>query len=173
MKIESPSFTVDDLKGFLDTYVDRERQILADRLRAASERLTALGERVRAGRSEEQEWTAHELLAHIAVLSKFYGVLVHRVATGQESSLDVMEAVQLRDAAGRQMSQLEPAELVRMAVADHERTIRTLLSASPKDLRRTATLGEGVQMSTEDIARLPLLSHLETHLDQLEKLLET
>jgi hypothetical protein len=172
VKIESPTFTIDDLKGFLDTYVDRERHILADRLKQASDRLAALGPRVQPERSDKAEWTAHELLAHIAVLSKFYGVLVHRIATGQEPSMDIMEAVHLRDAVGHQMSLLEPPDLVRMTIADHDRTIETLRSAAPKDLRREAELGDDVKLSAEDIARLPLLSHLEIHLDQLEKLLE-
>ena len=171
MKIESPTFTLDDLKGFLDTYVDRERQLLADRLQRASDRLAALGPRVKPERSDREEWTAHELLAHIAVLSKFYGVLVHRLASGQEATMEIMEAVHLRDAVGHQMAMLEPADLVRMAIADHERTIAALRSAAPKDLRREGHIGDGVAMSAEDIARLPLVSHLEIHLDQLEKLL--
>ncbi len=35
MKIESPAFTLDDVKAFMDTYLDRERNILADRLQRA------------------------------------------------------------------------------------------------------------------------------------------
>jgi len=171
MKIESTKFSLEDLNGFLDAYVDRERDILAGRLERASERLKTLAPRVQPERSDHDEWTAHELLAHIAVLSKFYGVLVHRIASGQRASMDIMEAVQLRDAVGHQMSQLEPADLLRMTIADHERTIETLRTAAPADLRRAGDLGEGVTMTAEDIARLPLVSHLELHLDQLEKLL--
>ncbi len=172
MKIESPTFTIDDLKGFLDTYVDRERNILAERLKKANERLLALSPRIQPERSDREEWTAHELLAHIAVLSKFYGVLVHRIATDQLPTMDLMEAVQLRDAVGHQMSLLEPADLLRMNVADHDRTIETLRSAPPQNLRRRAKLGEDIEMTAEDIARLPLVTHLELHLDQLEALLD-
>jgi len=172
MKIESPTFTLDDLKGFLDTYRDRERNILADRLKEASERMTALGPRIKSERSDQEEWTAHELLAHIAVLSKFYGVLVHRIATGQQPNMDIMEAVRLRDSVGHQMSQLEPPDLLRMCVADHDRTIETLRTAAPQDLRRSAQLGDDIEMTAEDIARLPLVSHLEIHIEQLERLLD-
>ena len=171
MKIESPTFTLDDLKAFLDTYHDRERTILADRLKHASERLTALGPRIRSERSEREEWTAHELLAHVAVLSKFYGVLVHRIATGQQPNIDIMEAVRLRDSVGHQMSLLEPPDLLRMIVADHDRTAETLRTAASDDLRRSARLGDDIEMTAEDIARLPLVSHLEIHIEQLEKLL--
>jgi hypothetical protein len=172
VKIESPTFTIDDLKGFLDTYLDRERKILADRLKQASERIGALGPRIKSERSDREEWTAHELLAHIAVLSKFYGVLVHRIATGQEPNMDIMEAVHLRDAVGHQMALLEPPDLLRLIAADHDRTIETLRTATPTDLRRPASLGDDVTMSAEDIARLPLVSHLELHIEQLEKLLD-
>ena len=171
MKIESPAFTLDDVRTFMSTYLDRERNILADRLQHASDRLATLAPRIKAEAGGERDWNAHELLAHLAVLSKFYGVLVHRVATGQLPNMDLLEAVHLRDTVGHQMSQLEPGDLVRMTLADHERTIKTLREAEPESLRRSADLGEGITMTAEEIARLPLISHLELHLDQLEKLL--
>ena len=171
MKIESPAFTADDLRSFLDSYLDRERTLLADRLTAASARLAALGPRVRREASDESAWNAHELLAHLAVLSKYYGVLVHRISSGQMPQLDLLEAVHLRDTVGHQMSQLEPADLVRMAVADHERTIKTLRETSVDDLRRPADVGGGISMTAEEIARLPLVSHLEMHIADLEALL--
>jgi len=155
----------------MSTYLDRERNILADRLQHASDRLATLAPRIRAEAGGERDWNAHELLAHLAVLSKFYGVLVHRVSTGQLPNMDLLEAVHLRDTVGHQMSQLEPADLVRMTLADHERTIKTLREAEPESLRRSADLGEGITMTAEEIARLPLISHLELHLDQLERLL--
>jgi len=171
VKIESPAFTLDDVRTFMSTYLDRERNILADRLQHASDRLATLAPRIRAEAGGERDWNAHELLAHLAVLSKFYGVLVHRVSTGQLPNMDLLEAVHLRDTVGHQMSQLEPADLVRMTLADHERTIKTLREAEPESLRRSADLGEGITMTAEEIARLPLISHLELHLDQLERLL--
>ena len=171
MKIESPAFTLDDVRTFMSTYLDRERNILADRLQHASDRLATLAPSIKAEAGGERDWNAHELLAHLAVLSKFYGVLVHRVSTGQLPNMDLLEAVHLRDTVGHQMSQLEPGDLVRMTLADHERTIKTLREAEPESLRRSADLGEGITMTAEEIARLPLISHLELHLDQLEKLL--
>jgi len=171
VKIESPAFTLDDVRSFMSTYLDRERNLLADRLQNASDRLAALAPRVRAERGGESDWNAHELLAHIAVLSKFYGVLVHRVSSGQQPNMDLLEAVHLRDTVGHQMSQLEPADLMRMTLADHARTIKTLRETEPEALRRSADLGEGITMTAEEIARLPLVSHLELHIEQLEKLL--
>jgi len=171
VKIESPAFTLDDVRSFMATYLDRERNLLADRLQDASDRLAALAPRVKAEHGGESDWNAHELLAHIAILSKFYGVLVHRVSSGQQPNMDLLEAVHLRDTVGHQMSQLEPADLVRMTLADHARTIKTLRETEPEALRRSADLGEGITMTAEEIARLPLVSHLELHIKQLEKLL--
>ena len=171
MKIESPAFTLEDVQSFMDTYLDRERDMLADRLERASQRLAALGPSVRADHSDEDAWNAHELLAHIAVLSKFYGVMVHRISTGQLPNMDLLEAVHLRDTVGHQMSQLEPADLLRMALSDHERTVKTLRATPARDLRRSAELADGITMTAEEVARLPLVSHLELHIDALEMLL--
>ena len=171
MKIESPAFTLDDVKTFMNSYLDRERNLLADRLQNASDRLAALAPLIKAQTGNEGSWNAHELLAHLAVLSKFYGVLVHRISTGQLPNMDLLEAVHLRDSVGHQMSQLEPADLVRMTLADHERTINTLRTSDSQALRRTAELGDGITMTAEEVARLPLVSHLELHIEQLEKML--
>ena len=171
MKLESASFTMDDVHSFMDVYADRERQILADRLQLASDRLAALAHRITKSVSDDSEWTAHELLAHLAVLSKFYGVMVHRVASGKMPDLDLLQAVNMRDAAGREMSQRDPAELLQMTVADHARTINTLRTADVASLRRSARVDDGTSVTAEEIARGPLISHLEIHIDQLEKML--
>src|SRR5713226_3197976 len=100
MKIESTAFTQADLQGFLDEVLDRERMLLADRLERASERLSRIGRLVKAGGGEDQ-WTDHELLAHIAVLSKFYGVLVHKITSGQLDEVDLLGNTNLRECGGR------------------------------------------------------------------------
>lgn len=170
MKIESPDFTLADVDSFLNEMQDHDRKLLADRLEAASGRLQRLGARVEAG-GGEGEWSNHEILAHIAVLSKFYGVLVHRISSGKMAELNLLENVNLRDVAGEQMAQLDPAELLRMALADQARTIQLLRSVDASALRRTATIEDGRTMSAEEVARLPLINHLEMHVDQLERAL--
>lgn len=154
----------------MDTYATRERDLLADRLQRTSQRLAQLGPRIKAQPGDDGDWNAHELLAHIAVLSKFYGVLVHQVASGKPHA-DLLEAVNLRDSAGQQMAQLDPQQLLSMSLSDQERTIKTLRSTDPEALRRTAQLGDSLTMTAEEIARMPLISHLEMHIDDLEKML--
>jgi len=168
MKIESPAFTRADVEQFLDGMLDHDRQLLADRLEKASTRLAALGPRVKAGPGGT-EWSQHELLAHIAVLSKFYGVLVHKISSGQMSEIDLLENVNLRDVVGEQMAQIEPAELLQMALADQARTLKLLRTVEPSSLRRKARMENGETMSADEVARLPLVNHLEMHVDQLER----
>jgi hypothetical protein len=168
MKIESTAFTRADVEQFLDEMLDHDRNLLADRLENASARLAEVGPRVSAGRGDT-EWSPHELLAHIAVLSKFYGVLVHKISSGQMIEVNLLENVNLRDVFGEQMAQLEPAELLRMALADQARTLKLLRTIEPSALRRKATLENGELIAADEIARLPLVNHLEMHVDQLER----
>jgi len=168
MKIESPGFTRSDVEQFLDEMLDHDRRLLADRLEKASARLAEIGPRVSAGQGDG-DWSQHELLAHIVVLSKFYGVLVHRISSGQMTEIDLLENVNLRDVVGEQMAQIEPAELLQMALSDQARTLKLLRSAEPAALRRQAKQENGELMSAIEVARLPLVNHLEMHVDQLER----
>jgi hypothetical protein len=178
MRIESPAFTERDMRAFLDEAVDHERIRLADRLEADSARLAELVRRIpsraptSAGRGSGPEpWSGHEVLAHIAVLSKFYGTVTYRVGSGKLSQVELLEAVQSRDPAGAQLSSLPPDELLAMAQKDHERTITYIRSADAAAMQRRAVLYEGFSMSAAEIAQLPLCAHLEIHLDQLERTL--
>jgi len=162
---------MDDVKAFMSTYRERERNFLADRLQRVSDRLAAIARQVTAQQNEGAEWNAHEVLAHLAVVSKFYGVLVHRIASGKLPDVNLLEAVNQRDSVGKQMAQLEPADLLRIALADHQRTITTLRTADPESLRQTARVDAETTMTAEEVARLPLITHLEMHIEQLEKLL--
>ena len=169
MEIESTAYTGADLTAFLDEMQNHDRHNLADRLEKASRRLAEVGARIKAGRGDGREWSDHELLAHVATLSKFYGVLVHRVAGGQIAELNLLDSVHARDAAIDQAAELSPADLIRMALSDHERTIKTLRTAEPAALRRSVRIEGETRMTAEELARLPLISHVEMHVDQLER----
>ena len=170
--MESPAFTEREMRAFLDEVVDHERLRLADRLEADSARLAEL---VRRGLVEAQDghtgWSGQEVLAHIAVLSKFYGVLTSQVGSGKLSELDLLPQVQNRDVAGEQLSSLPPDTLLAIVQRDHQRTIAYLRSADSGAMQRRAVLYEGFSMTAGEIAQLPLCAHLEIHLDQLERTL--
>jgi hypothetical protein len=174
VRIESPAFTERDMRAFLEEAVDYERRRLADRLEADSARLGKLAPTLtlpQRGRENSGDWSGQEILAHIAVLSKFYGTVVYRVGSGKLSQLELLEAVQSRDPAGEQLSTLPPDQLLEMVQRDHQRTIAYLRGADAAAMLRRAVLYEGFSMSAAEIAQLPLCAHLEIHLDQLERTL--
>jgi len=109
------------------------------------------------------------VLAHIAGLSKYYGVVVHRISSGQVTEVDLLGATNLRDATIDQMAQIEPSELLRMTLADHARTVKLLRTIDAASLRREAKDASGRAVSAELLARLPLINHLEEHVAQLER----
>lgn len=170
MKIESTDFDRADLNRFMDELADHERLLLAARLEAASKRLAALGPRfLEAGALPPgEEWTAHEVLAHIAVLSKAYGVLTYQIASGKLAELDLVGVIHLRDVVGEREAGRSAEELLAAAAADHKRTVEFLRSTSAAALRHRCEIGEGESITASEVARLPLLAHLEQHLEQLE-----
>jgi len=170
MKIESTDFTVEDIKSFMASYRDHERDVLAGRLEEVARRLAEIAPRIEGKATDVAGWNAHEVLAHIAVVSKFYGVVVHKIASGQVTELDLLESVHMRDVAGRQMAELDNEGLIAAAVADMRRTVKLLRGLAGDDLRRSAVMSGAMAMTAEEVARLPLVGHLELHLEQLEKL---
>lgn len=173
MRIESPAFTRTDLEVFVDQLLDQERLALARRLDAASARLQALAPRLRDGASDGvAEWSANEVLAHIAVLSKFYGMLTYKVGSGALTEVDLLENVHMRDPAGEQLARLPVAQLIDIAVADQARTAAYLRGADAAAMRNRADFGGGIIMTMQEVATLPLCAHLEQHVEQLERQLE-
>jgi len=167
------------MRSFLDEVVDYERRRLADRLESDSAKLAELvlnnlrdiASPSGGGSGWGPEWNAHDILAHIVVLSKFYGVLTSRIGSGKLSEMDLLPQVKDRDVAGEQLSSLPPEQLLAFAQRDHQRTIAYLRSADAESMQRRAVLYEGFSMSAEEIASMPLCAHLEIHLDQLERTL--
>jgi hypothetical protein len=168
MKTESTAYTQADMQSFYDDLLDHERFALADRLENASARLARIGPRITAGRGEN-EWSDHEVLAHIAGLSKFYGVLIHRISSGKLTEIDLLAGTNLRDASIDQMADADPAELLQMTLADHARTVQLLRTIDVAALRREAKDASGDSVTADFLARLPLINHLEEHVDQLER----
>ena len=172
MKIESTDFTATEIMGFVDELQARDRDDLVRRLEAVERRLEDLRPRLEqaadAGGGGEG-WTGQEVLAHLAVLSKFYGVIAYRIASGKLTEFDLLGQVRLRDVAGEAAAGVPAAALLDGMAADHRRTLEFLRSVAPGDLRRSAATGVGgIAMTAADVLRLPLVCHLEGHLEQLE-----
>ncbi len=173
MKIESPGFTTADLDHYRDELIDHERLVLANRLERASARLAELGLQAISDQTQgSNAWNPTEVLAHIAVLSKFYGMLTYKIGSGQMTELDLLGNVHLRDVLGEQLAKEPPTALVEMALADHRRTIEYLRSADAAAMRRECVVDGGRSLTRADeMAREALIGHLEMHVEQLERAL--
>src|SRR5258706_4450149 len=171
MKIESTTYTQAALQSFYGDLFERERTGLADRLEKVSARLVSMGSAIKAcpGDSGKYEWSDHEVLAYIAGLSKFNGVIIHRISSGQVDEVDLLSGTNLRDAAVEQLAQVEPSELLRNTLSDHARTVKLLRTVEAKSLRRVVKDSGGESVTPELLARYPLINHLEEHVDQLER----
>ena len=158
------------MRAFLEEVTDHERRHLIERLQAGSARLDKLVKTDgNQGSDGEHEWNAHDVLAHIVVLSKFYGMLTYQVGSGKVSNVELLEHVKARDLAGEQLVSLSDGQLLNMAHSEHQRTIAFIQSASPEAMQRRTTLYEGFSMSALELALLGLCNHLEIHLDQMER----
>src|SRR5258708_22425419 len=162
MKIESTTYTQADLQSFYEDLFERERTVLADRLEKVSARLARIGPAIKAG-SGEHEWSDHEVLAHIAGLSKFYGVIIHRISSGQITEVDLLGGTNLRDATIARMTEIEPSDLLRATLADHARTVNLLRTVEASSLPREVEDASGGHYNAEFLARYPLINHLEQH----------
>jgi uncharacterized damage-inducible protein DinB len=173
MRGESLGFQPADIERFLDEFLDVEREALIGRLEEASARLAELAPQIPPdAQVPSSSWSAHEVLAHVVALSKLYGMLTYKIGSGALTEFDLLPMVHQRDAAGAALAQLDGAELLAMALADHRRTLDYLRGASAAELRRRCRLGEGREMSAGEVLRLPLVAHLEQHVRQLEAALQ-
>src|SRR5207245_3748624 len=123
-------------------------------------RLAAIAPRITSGAGGDH-WSNHEVLAHIAVLSKFYGVMVHRVAGGQMTEVDLLDATKLRDVAGEQTAALPTADIISSIATDHARTVKLLRELDATALRKAARLPTGEEVSAEFLLRYPLINNIE------------
>lgn len=169
---ESAAFGLDDLIRFTRELREHERGHLVDRLRAASARLAELAPALEAAARERPvgeggQWSALEVMGHIGVLSQFYGYLAAGIARGRIDAIDLLSMIQLRDQRNAEFASRPLAELIAETLDNHRRTLELLSTVPIDDLERRIPVAAGITMSAEEVIRLPLLSHLEAHLEQL------
>lgn len=170
MPTESETFGAAHVEDFLDELLLVERDALVARLEAAGRRLADLAGRIpdSAAAVDGSGWSAKQVLAHIAALSKLYGMMTYRIGKGAMTEFELLPMVHQRDAAGEALAQMPVPDLLAMIQADHARTIAYVRDASAADLRRRCALDVGVGMTSGEVLRLPLVAHVEQHLSQLE-----
>jgi hypothetical protein len=170
MKQESADFTSADVPRFFGQLAELDIRQTAERLAAASRRMEALAAQIPDERGDGETWNAKEVLAHVAVLSRAYGVFAYLVAHGRIGELNLGDIINQRDVVGEEMAQLSVAEIVAEAKKQHVRSLKFLSSATVEQWQTTCKTEFG-ELRVEGLIRLPLVVHLEDHLDQIERIL--
>jgi hypothetical protein len=175
--IESTSFDEDDLHAFIHEVVAYEKARpldglpVPDRLERVSERLSDLATFVgTADAAPAGEWTPREIVAHMVLVSQVFGWAAVAVGEGEQTAIDVLSFLRLRDAAGATFAELPLDDLVHMAIAEHEALVGYLRYAGPEALARRATVYP-FPMGPEQIALFHVCAHVEMHIAQLEQAL--
>jgi hypothetical protein len=171
MKIESPAFTINDFRGVAEELAGREQRWLAERLERASNEMLELASHIPdEAATDEGEWNAKEILAHIAVASQGWGAIGYMLARGRTTDLAAQDVIRQRDPIAMASMSQPVADLARQAATAHQRTIRYLRSAPANEYlnRFTWEFGEG---SADFIFRIMLTAHLEQHVAQLVEVL--
>lgn len=170
MREHSSTFTAEDIPRFFDEIFEWDMHHTADRLRRASARVQELAARVPETPRADAAWNAKEVLAHIAVLSRAYGAFSYMIAAGRVTEVTMGEVINQRDVEGDKYMAMPASEIAAEAVRQHQRTLKFLETATPEQLRRECRV-EGGSMTAEYVVRLPLVAHLEEHVEQMEQAL--
>lgn len=171
MQKESASFTAADVPRFLDEIAEYEVRTWIRRLQAVDARLRELAPRIADETSEAADWNPKEVLAHIAVLSQAYGVFAYMIASGKLTELALKDVITQRDDFGAAVAAKPVAEIIEDIEKHHRRTAAFLEKATLAQLRAECRIEDGL-VTPESLIRLPLLAHLEQHVEQLEEALQ-
>ena len=171
MQTESAAFTAADVPHFFEEILVWDVKATAARLRAAGVRLRQLAVQIPDDApSSSDGWNAKEVLAHVAVLSRAYGVFGYLVANGRLTEMKLEDVITQRDEVGAEMAARPVAEILTEIETQHQRTLKFLAEATPEELMRTVIVEHG-EVTAEYLIRLPLVAHVEQHIDQIEKAL--
>jgi hypothetical protein len=172
VKLESPAFTRVDWEKFQTEVEGFEKQSVIKRLRAASARMLALARQVPdEPPTTDGEWNAKEVLAHIAVVSKGWGVLAYLIAKGRLREVEAATVVTQRDPLASELMPLAPLDIAREAATSQQRTIAYLESAPMEEFTAPVHWERG-PTTADHIFRTILVGHLELHVSQLERMLQ-
>lgn len=170
MKSESPAFTSQDVAAFVTDYLDRERGTLVARLRRVLDEVDTLVSQIALKTDgSDESWNPTEVLAHMTTTSAFFGRVANMVASKKEVG-DLLPMLQMRDAVTSDAAQQGAPALAQQLRESVERTIAFVEKTDPMDLRSTFDY-MGIQMTAEDLIRIPLCAHLESHVEQIREAL--
>ncbi len=171
MKTESAAFTAADLPHFFAEMLVWDVKATAQRLRVAGARLRQMAAQIPDDAPPSSDgWNAKEVLAHVAVFSRAYGVFGYMVAKGRLTEMKLEDVITQRDELGAELAARPLAEILAEIDKQHQQTLKFLAGATPEELLRTVKVELG-EVTAEYLVRLPLVAHLEQHVDQIERAL--
>jgi len=166
MKDESTGFTREDVQAIVSDYFGHEKEKLVDRLKKIADDVDELTASITSQGGSPAEWSPVETLAHMVTSSQYFGWLAHQVAVKKGDSGDIFEMLKMRDAVTSQAAD-QPADVLSKQLRDNlERTSAFVEKVSVDDLR-TKFDYVGRELTVEDLIRIPLCAHLESHIDQI------
>ena len=168
MKIESPSFTLTDLRRVVgDELAEIERRSVITRLRNASARMLAVAPRIPDSNPRTTASGMRRRCSHTSRWRQKDGRDRLLVAVGRMPELDGQQVIVQRDPLGMEMVAHEVDEIAREAAHAHERTLAFLERATLEEFYRPVQWELGTA-SAADLFRLMLAAHIEQHVAQLE-----
>jgi hypothetical protein len=147
---------------------------LAERLRTATAEIHRLAPLVSSKISGEQaeDWSAIEVLAHMAMLSAYFTTTALKAAAGQDVKGDLLEQIRARDLITPEFTRLPALHLAELAETYLARAISFLETPEPVALARLIQVSGDWYLSVLEVIRLGVCAHLEMHLEQLRTAME-
>lgn len=164
MKVESPGFTREDVQSFVTDYFDHEKGRLVERLKKIADDVDSLTDS--SSDDSDENWSSAEILAHMVTSAQYFGWLAHQIAAKKQDPGDILEMLQMRDVVTDQAAQQPMDVLAKQLRENLERTIGFIEKTPIDDLRMRFDY-VGRELTVEDLLRIPLCAHLESHIDQM------
>lgn len=157
-----------------DRLAARDCANLAERLRTATAEIHRLAPLVSSRMSGEQakDWSAIEVLAHMAMLSAYFTTTALKAAAGQDVKGDLLEQIRARDLITPEFARLPALHLAELADTYLARAIGFLETPEPVALARLIQVADDWYLSVVEVIRLGVCAHLEMHLEQLRAAME-
>lgn len=168
MKLESPQFTEEQVQAFVTDYFELEKANLAERLKKIADEVEAIAGSISHQADSSDEWNPRETLAHMVTSSQYFGWLAYQIAGKKKDAGDILEMLRMRDEVTGQAAELSVEVLTQQLRENLERTAAFIEKVSLNDLRVRFDY-VGVDLTVEDLIRLPLCAHLESHVDQMRR----
>lgn len=168
MKLESSGFTKEEVQSFVTDYFELEKTKLVERLKKIADDVDGIAGSISSQAASADGWNPREVLAHMVTSSQYFGWLAYQIAGKKQDPGNILEMIRMRDDVTGQAAESSVEVLTQQLRENVERTAGFLEKVSLNDLRVRFDY-VGIELTVEDLIRLPLCAHLESHVTQLRR----